>query len=505
MRKRAQSQIILDSSLDLDFNVLTYSKRDPAVHKALGLNCKEVEWKVQCRNSNPLDIKVTFDKNITGRIEVRVTCNDDKVFPVGPSADKSRLIEDFQQTWPFRGIAKGINETHYVEVKLFHNGQDTWFPGTVLQQSSDGFFQVMVTKPGIGGYFNDELYPFVSKKDLREAATKQPYLAPERQLILTVPKDSTMELTRLIVDGGTDITQFFGRPTPNWESNVPKIMFTVNEDRSVVSGSIGHRELLQHWNGEVNCVDCIPKRPGILKGYGSKMWKIMVGLCLHTIEVERKYTSSKIVTLTVDGVLLVEALAEDVNIHDGSWQASFRLVGEPAIEFEVFETDPFGSSVGKTGCVEQKRPFKRVCVVSLENLSDLSSATLHVDGVEYKELPLNPEGHAQGNITISPTVMVSQYHIQVPFKINKEAAAKGPAYNNIGALLGIGNNVQYGDGQDPRHPQGEGIFSYLMCCCSQATHREQSMATEVVSMRTDDMLADSPQDELKGSMQVGAP
>lgn len=495
MRKRAQSQIILDSSLDLDFNVLTYSNNDPTVHKALGLNCKEVEWKVQCRNSTPLDIKVTFDKNITGRIEVRATCNDAKVFPVGPSSDKSRLIEDFQHTWPFRGVAKGINETHYVEVKLFHNGEDTWFPGTVLQQSSDGFFQVMVTKPGIGGYLNDELYPFVSKKDLREAATKRPYLAPERQLILTIPKDDTMALTRLTVDGGQDITQFFGRPTPNQKglSNVPKILFSVNEDRSVVSGNIGHRELLQHWNGEVNCVECIPKRPGVLKGYGSKVWKIMVGLCLHTIEVERTHSSSKIVKLSVDGEVLVEALAEDINIHDGTWQASFRLIGEPAIEFEVFETDTFGNSVGKTGRVEQKRPFKKVCVVFIENLSDLSSATLHVDGCEYKELPLNPEGHAQGNITISPTVMVSQYHIQVPFKVNKEAAANGSSYNNIGSLFGVGNNVNPIYGRDPRDPQGQGIFSYLLCCCSQATHREHEV---VSSMRTGDVLADSPQDSL---------
>merc|ERR1719265_2397170 len=111
-----------------------------------------------------------------------------------------------------------------------------------------------------------------------------------------------------------DITQFFGRPTPNakYAENTPKTLFTVSKDRTNVEGNIGHRELMMYWMGEARAVSTNPKRPGHLVGFGSKSWTLKVGMCEHTIEVMRNYHTAKYVTVLVDGELLIEALAEDL-------------------------------------------------------------------------------------------------------------------------------------------------------------------------------------------------
>jgi len=474
MRKRAYSEI-LSTTLELDFYVLSYKVTDPTIHKALGLNTKECEWTVQCRTAPPLKIKVLFDKNVLGRTEVQITCNEQQIFPMGGGV-KSRLIENFQQTWPFRGMAKGINEIHFVEVRLYHQGQELWFAGTVTKQRTDGFFEVLAYKPGIGGYFNEELYPFVNKKDLRVMLTKEAYTAPERYLVLQVPANDPLHDTRLTVDGGENITQFFGRPTPNPKAPAqPKFLMTVAKDRSMVSGNIGHRELMAYWSGEARAINMNPKRPGKLVGFGSKAWTLMVGLSEHTIEVERKHHTSKHVTVTIDKELLIEALAEDLGYDGPGWQVTFRFVGEPSLEFEVHETDPNGSPLESKGMVVQTKIYSRVCVIHIADMSNLSIAVLHVDGRDFKELPLYQEAHQQQQISISPTAMVSQYHITVPYKVNKEASASNAdgvkAFFNMSTnpLFNGQNNMRPNDfqGPDMRYNQNQGLLGFLACCCGE--------------------------------------
>jgi hypothetical protein len=474
MRKRAQSAII-DTTFDLDFTVLTYECHDATVHKALGLNIKECQWKVQCRDSPPLDIKVLCDKNMIGRTEVNVTCNGAKIFPMGPSSEKSRLLEDFVQTWPFRGQAKGINELHFVEVQLF--GQ--WFPGTVLKQRTDGFFEVMVSKPGVGGFWQDESYPFINKRDLREAATKQPYTAPEVQLVLKVPASDPLHgttLTASTTEGrvGEDITRYFGRPTPHQKgkASAPKILFQVNRDRTQVTGNIGHRELLAYWNGEARAVEVNTTAAGKIVGYGKKAWKVMVGMCQHTIEVERQHRTSKHITLTVDGAVLIEALAEDIGCQDGVWATSFRFVGEPVLEFEVYETDTNGYPLATQGRVEQKRPYNRQCVVQVQDMSNLAKTNLFIDGVEFKEMDLFQQAHAQGSITIAPTAMTAQYQITVPYKVNRETApANGGLFGH--GIFGLSNGIRGQQASDFGNAQpyggyrddSGGLLGIFSWCC----------------------------------------
>lgn len=469
MRKRAQSAIL--NVTDLDFCVTKFTCSDPSVHKALGLNTKECCWTVQCRSSAPLNIRCTFDKTVLGKTEVGITCNDQKIYPVGPSGEKSRLIEDFIQTWPFRGIAKGINEPYFVEVGIYAGGMQQWFPGTVLKQRPDGFFEVMASKQGYGGYWTNELYPFVNKRDLREAVSKRPYEASERHVVLRVPANDPLNNTQLTIDGGDDITRYFGRLTPNPKLHAasPKIVLSVTKDRSLVTGSVGHQQLMAYWNGEARSVEAIPKRPGKLVGYGSKMWKLQVGLSEHTIEVERRHKISKHITLIVDGELLIEALAEDIGCYDGNWAVQFRFVGDPVLEFDVNETDSNGYPLENIGRVEQRRPYSRVCFLNIQDMSNLSNALLYVDGVEFRDLPLRPNAHDTGNISISPTAMTSQYQITVPYKVNREAT---PAAFNMNSLFNFGNSMgnqgyaQTNNPNDPDYANQGGFMGILAWCCA---------------------------------------
>lgn len=469
MRRRAKSQF-LDAGPGgegraLDINVLSYSCYDATIHKMLGLNTKERFWKVQCRDGTPLTIQVLVDKTVLGRTEVSVKVNKEKLFPSGPSSEKSRLMDDFLHVWPFRGMAKGINEYGFVDVRLSTIGREMWYPGTVLRQRPDGYFEVMVTKQDVRGYWQDELYPFVDKRDLRENATKQPYTAPELHLLLKVPKSDPLGGAALLVNGIHDVARYFGRPTPNEEGRkkAPKVLLYVTKNRDSVTGNIGHRELLAYWNGEARAIDVIPKRAGKLVGYGSKMWKLQVGLCSHTIEVERKHKTSKHVTVTVDNEVLIEALAEDVGYHDGGWAAEFRFTGDPLLEFEVFETDTNGYPLESKGRVPLKRPYARQLYLSVEDMSDLANATLYVDGIEFRELPLHQQPHADtGQIKISPMAMSTQYGISVPYQVNKQAT--GSSAFDVGSLWNSMGSSPQNPNAPLYQPNDTGFMGLFSCC-----------------------------------------
>lgn len=503
MRKRAQSAIL--QTTDLDFCVLTYTCTDPTIHKALGVNTKVSEWKVQCRNAPPLDIVVVVDKNVLGRTEVGIKCtkldekgrgNTEKIFPFGSAAAQSRMVEDFTHVWPFRGMARGINEHHFVEVRLFHVGQDSWFPGTVLKQRPDGFFEVLVSRPNASGYYSDELYPFVNKNDLREAATRAPYTAPERQLHLKVMASDPLKGTELTVDGGEDITRYFGRPTPNARNQRQPPTLNVTRDRSTVTGAIGHRELMAYWDGTAEAVTLDSRRAGVLVGYGSKKWTMMVGLCQHTIEIERKHKTSKHITLKVDGSedkdILIEAIAEDIGSFDG-WQCGFRFVGEPILNFNVFETDNYGNATNVQDNVPLIKRYNRLCFIDIQDYNDLSKANFFVDGVSYTELPLyRPQPETQ-SLTISPLAMSSQYQITVPYKVNKQETGGFGMGNIAGGLFNFGGMGQsqapipgqapYGglpgqEGYHNQHNEQGGLSGLLSLCCGPPAVNNQYSNTQ---------------------------
>merc|ERR1712178_636481 len=104
---------------------------------------------------------------------------------------------------------------------------------------------------------------------------------------------------------------------------MPKVQMTVKKDRSFVTGNVAPQHLLAYWNGEARASEVIPTLPGKLIGFGKKTWKLVVGLCEHVIEIERRHKSSKHVSVTIDGDLFVEALAEEIDRQKEGWFLDF--------------------------------------------------------------------------------------------------------------------------------------------------------------------------------------
>merc|ERR1712137_20858 len=94
-------------------------------------------------------------------------------------------------------------------------------------------------------------------------------------------------------------------------------------------------------------------------------WTIAIGKdAIHTITLE-KTSKSKVVTLSVDGALLIESNAEDLDCPTEQWECSFRFKGERVVNFEVHETNVDGDPQDTTSVVERKIPYSRECSIKI--------------------------------------------------------------------------------------------------------------------------------------------
>lgn len=163
-------------------------------------------------------------------------------------------------------------------------------------------------------------------------------------------------------------------------------------------------------------------------------WTIAISDAEHTISIERKHKTSRAMTLTVDGSVLVEARAQDFDIdYDGDdgeseasdppWVCRFFFLGERSVKFKVFEETRGGILLDSTDVVEgltaAQRKFKRACVVTINNNRDLRDATLSIDDVlfsDFREFQKKKEDH----IVLDPEIFTMQYGIAIPKKVREE-------------------------------------------------------------------------------------
>jgi hypothetical protein len=163
-------------------------------------------------------------------------------------------------------------------------------------------------------------YPAVRAADIREAVTGREFQVPQRTLALEVPvKDPTHAI--LCVDGHDLITHYFARATPPPSVGPKMINVEVSKDRENAEVDVGHSVLEHYLSNEVRAVTHTAEKRKC-------SWTLQVGpFAEHTIQIESKITS-RIITLTVDGVKLVEASAEDLDCPGDHWECKFRFVGE---------------------------------------------------------------------------------------------------------------------------------------------------------------------------------
>jgi len=433
---------------DLDIMITGFSAHDSTVGSAIGRNCKEVQWKVMYdRDQAPIDIKLHVQEHKLHSNEVSIESNGKPIFHGAGAHAKAKMLEDFLYQWPFRASIRGINEAQFFEYHPPHMHDDAWFPATITAQRDDGFFEVTAMMPA-GNRWTEMKYPAVSKQDLREATTKQAISVPETFLQLEVPKQNPLNAV-LSVNGTDHVTHHFGRPSPPPApaGKQPEIAsFKVNKERTAVTANFGHAVLSHLVSGEVRAVSSEVERL-------RHAWTVQIGpFAEHKIEIVKKYTVGKILTLLVDGEVFVDACAADLGCQDQTWECAFRFIGERVMDFEVYKTNKDGAPLDTTDHVQERRKYTHECKVVVDlHEWDLRTAKLIIDDSYFNELPQCRELHSEPPLSMDPRAMCQSYGISVPYKVDHLAPS--------GFAL-LADSVLKSAGSAGASPQG--IFS--MCC-----------------------------------------
>jgi len=401
--------------------VVEFSSRDSTVGSVIGRNCKEMHWKVMYdREATPVDIKLHVQENKLHSNEVKIQSDGKPIFHGAGAHAKTKMTDDFRYQWPFRGTIQGINELNYFQVQPanFSNlfSEAGWFPATITGQRQDGHFEVCAQEPDATGRIVEVKYPAVHKNQLREAASGKPLAVPENRLVLQVPKQDPLHAV-LSMDNGDLVTHHFGRPSPAPSSaqQTPEIALKVSKDRNVVTANVGHQVLSHFVSGEVQAKTFEVDRL-------RHSWTVQLGpFAEHTVEIVKRHTLGKIVTLLVDGDVLVESSAADIGCEANEWQCKFRFIGERVLDFEVYKTNAEGAVLEGTGSVKERRKYVHECYVTIPNDWDFSTARLCVDGTHFPELPVVAQSYKEPALTISPLSLLQSYGIATPYMVDHEA------------------------------------------------------------------------------------
>jgi hypothetical protein len=422
-RLKKQRTLCTDSN-DLDVMVVEFTAHDSTVGSVIGRNSKEMRWKVLCDiHADPVDLKLNVQEHKLHYHEVSVESNGQYLLHGAGSHKMVKMVEDFHFQWPFRATIRGINEVGFFEMHPAHMPSDVWFPAVIVAQRSDGNFEVRARETDVNGRVIEMSYPAVRREDLREATSRRPLAIPENCLRLDVPKQDPLHATLCLANGDL-VTHHFGRPSPRPSAPKPEITLKVSKDRSQVTANVGHGVLSHFVSGEVQAVQHKGERL-------RHSWTIQAGpFAEHTIEVVKKHTLGKIVTLLVDGEVLVEASPVDIGCEGNEWLCKFRFVGERLLDFEVYKTNVDGSPLDETDHVKERRKYAHDCAVVIHNDWDFHDAHLFVDGTAFHELPLKATHHDEAVLSIDPMAMFHSYGITTPYKVDANAPSNVMIFAN---------------------------------------------------------------------------
>jgi len=311
---------------------------------------------------------------------------------------------------------------------------------------------VSAREPDSSGYIVEVKYPAVHKDNLREFASQKPLAVPENCLMLEVPKQDPLRAVLSLANGEL-VTHHFGRPSPALKAVQPEIQLKVSKDRSALTANVGHQVISRFVSGEVQA-----KTSDVSRLRHS--WTVQVGpFAEHTVEIAKKHTIGKIVTLLVDGDVLVEATAAEIGGGSDEWQCKFRFVGERVLDFEVYKTNMEGGALDETGHVKERRKYAHECFVTIPNDWDFSSARFFIDGMAFTELPAETPRYEEANLATSPMAFLHSYGITTPFMVDRYAPS---------TMMLLANQV-FVKASDGTKIAG-GFFSRYYCDCSSVTN-----------------------------------
>jgi hypothetical protein len=428
-----------------------------------------MQWKVMYdRDAEPIDIKLHVQEHKLHSNSVQIECDGKPIFHGAGANAKAKMTEDFRYQWSFRGAIQGINELHFFQVNPSHfsNSAQTWFPATITAQREDGFFEVSAQEPDENGWIREVKYPTVHKDNLREAASQRPLNVPETCLMLEVPKQDPLRAVLSLANGEL-VTHHFGRPSPALADAQQKseISLKVSQDRRELTASAGHQVLSHFVSGEVQAKTCDVQRL-------RHSWTVQAGpFAEHTIEVAKRHTLGKIVTLLVDGKVLVESTAADIGCSGSEWQCQFRLIGERVLDFEVYKTNANGGVLNETGHVKEIRKYVHECCVTIPNDWEVSSARLFIDKIPFTELPMEVQRYEESALSTTPLALLHTYGISTPYMVDRSAP------NNMMMLA----SQVLASAQDGRKMAG-GWFAETfpgLSCCTSSVNPEHNVIVDV--------------------------
>lgn len=430
--------------------VLEFSCRDSSVLPLLGKHCKESSWTIAVGHETvPLHIVLHVDKQVALAPEVSVMCNGDKMFPLEHNRERAKLKQDFKWSKNFRGTIKGLAAKNFFEVRPEHLSHEQWYPATLTEQREDGLFKAILQMPDGRGSVQAIDVPGVRVENVREASgMKRPVSLPFRNVRLEVPMRDPLHAL-LLVDN-EPVTHFFGRPTPppgqDGQTARNRVAFHVSRNRTEVSADVSHAVLDHFLSGQVRSM-----RQDADELVHS--WRFQIGpFAEHRVELEKKYRFSHLISLTVDGALLVEATAEDIESRPGCWECSFRLAGERYMDWNVYESDGQGATLDTQGTVTHRSKFSHECFVSVDLESrSLVHAKFQIDGKDFIDLP-EFRNQFDEPFRCSPQALSATYGLMVPYRIN-EAARISPS-NFLNPIA--------------RHDGGGSLLSLFDACCGKA-------------------------------------
>jgi hypothetical protein len=194
-----------------------------------------------------------------------------------------------------------------------------------------------------------------------------------------------------------------------------ELLFHVTKDRSTVTANVGHSVLDHFVSGQVRSVKSELERL-------RHSWTFQLGpFAQHTVEVTKKHTLGKVVTLLVDGSVLVEASAVEMGCESNEWHCDFRFIGERVIDFEVFKTNKEGSPLDDTDHVQERRRYVHECSVDIPNDWDFRNARLCIDSLCFSELPVKSAQHEEQPLSMEPRALIHTYGITTPYKVDLTA------------------------------------------------------------------------------------
>jgi len=201
------------------------------------------------------------------------------------------------------------------------------------------------------------------------------------------------------------------------------------------------------------------------------LWRFQLGpFAEHTVEVVKKYTLGTIITLLVDGEVLVEAAAADLGLTGGEWKCDFKFVGERLLNFEVHKTNKEGCVLPEKGNVEQIHKYTHQCSVVIPNDWEFSTgicradtARFLIDGNAFGELPAVVPKHEDPNLKLDARALQHLYNITTPYVVDHAAPSTMAVMTN--------NVLQQADEHRRAAAQAvTGIFSLWTGCCKQPSN-----------------------------------